>query len=361
MRRICIQARGNMSSLRNVTVRMAFVVLATLFTVVAWGWSTPIYKGPVSDHFDGSHFYNEIPDHSFSDMVKWLWEMNTVEWPEWIDDPHQPMPVKYVNNGKLRITYINHATVMIQMDGLNMVTDPIWSKRAGPVSWLGTKRVRAPGVAMEDLPKIDVVLISHDHYDHLDMITLKQLAKRDKPLILAGLGIKTLLESEGFSKIIEMDWWQEYALQSTPVKFTFVPALHTSGRSVFEENRTLWGGFVIEGSPGKIYFAGDTGYDHFLDTIKERYVNFRLTIFPVGNYEKRWFMKNQHMNPDDAVRAHRVLRSKQSVGMHFGTFLEHPEQTIDAHEKDLATALKQHNVPESEFWILKFGEGRDVP
>lgn len=287
--------------------------------------------------------------------------METVEWPEWIDDPPQPAPPEYVTGERLRVAYINHATVLIQADSINILTDPIWSMRAGLVSWLGVKRVRAPGVKMEDLPKIHFILISHDHFDHFDIPTLKGLVQKDQPVIIAGFGVEKLLKSNGFSRVIALDWWQKYAQQALNLKITFVPALHSSGRMVFMNNKTLWGGFVIELPAGKIYFAGDTGFGDFIEAIKARFSNFRLTIFPIGNYEKRWFMKNQHMNPDDAVQAHRLLESKQSAGIHFGTFAEHPEQSVDAHEKDLRAALEKHNIAQSEFWILKFGEGKDVP
>lgn len=159
-----------------------------------------------------------------------------------------------------------------------------------------------------------------------------------------------------------MDWWQEYTVRSPDVKLTFVPARHNSGRSLLGDNRTLWGGFVIEGITGKVYFAGDTGYDDdFLEEIKNRFGIFRLTVLPIGSYEKRWFMQTQHMNPDDAVKVHRLLSSRQSVGIHFGTFKEHPEQSIDAHEKDLVSALDKYKVEPSAFWVLQFGEGRYVP
>ena len=338
------------------------IVGITLFTLVLEGCGAPLYKGPTSDHFDGRRFYNAEPDdHTFGAMVKWMLGMKTVAWPEWINDPPQPKPVASVNTGDLRVTYINHATVLIQMDGVNILTDPIWSKRAGPFSWIGTKRVRAPGVKLEDLPKMDLILISHDHYDHLDVPTLKQLDKRDHPPILVGLGVKTILAAKGFANVIELDWWQDYPLPSAGMNVTFVPALHTSGRGLFGGKKSLWGGFVVEGTAGRVYFAGDTAYGSFLDAIRERFPDFRLTIFPLGNYEKRWIMKNQHINPDDAVKAHQLLHSHQSMGVHFGTFVEHPEQTIDAHEIDLAVALQQYNVPASAFWLLQFGEGRDVP
>jgi len=157
-----------------------------------------------------------------------------------------------------------------------------------------------------------------------------------------------------------MDWWQEQPLSSGSIKCIFVPAQHTSGRVPLRNDRTLWGGFVLESPAGRIYFAGDTGYGRFLEQIQKRFDNFRLTIFPIGSYEKRWFMQDQHMNPDDAVRAHLLVHSRQSMGMHFASFREHPEQAIDAHEKDLASAVQKYRLPASAFWIPKFGEGRNV-
>ncbi len=317
------------------------------------------YSGPPSDHFDGSHFHGNTTDHAFTDHIKWLWEMETVEWPEWVDDPPQPPPVKHVKEGELRITYINHATVLIQIDGINILTDPIWSERAGPFSWLGAKRVRAPGVKMSDLPPIDMILISHDHYDHLDLPSLRQLTMAHQPVVLTGLGVKSRLASIEGQRVVELDWWQKHQ-HTDSIGITFVPALHESGRGLFDQNRTLWGGFVIESRAGRILFMGDSGYGEFIHEIKNRYSSFRLAVLPIGSYEKRWFMKNQHMNPDDAVRIHKELKVAQSVGMHFGTFAEHPEQSIIAHEEDLALALEKHDITRSAFWILKFGEGRMV-
>ena len=313
-----------------------------------------------SDHFDGQRFFNREPSHNLRDMLKWLWEMERVDWPDWIEDPPRQKPPKLVKKGELRVTYVNHGTVLIQMDGQNILTDPIWSRYAGPFPWFSPKRIRSPGVEFEDLPRIDIILISHDHYDHLDLPTLKKLTVRDRPWVLAGLGVKRYLKPELFKKVCEMDWWQEYIHTPSNLKITFVPALHQSGRSPFKNNRTLWGGFVIEGKSERVYFAGDTGFGAFLNDIKNRFQTFRLTIFPIGSYEKRWFMKNQHMNPEDAVRAHLLLKSEQSLGMHYATFREHPEQTIDAHEKDLSNALEQYGLAPERFWILKFGEGRNL-
>ena len=338
-------------------------VIPTIVVIIFVSSVTYKYPGPPSDHFDGSCFFNpESGDHSFTDMLKWIWEMETVSWPEWLDDPKQPPPVERIDDGRLHVTYVNHATVLIQMDGLNILTDPIWSRRAGPTSWIGPKRVRSPGVIMEALPGIDYILISHDHYDHLDVPTMKTIVERDHPTVFAGLGIKALLSDEGITGVVEMDWWQRHKSDLDSIAFTFVPARHGSGRWPFVENRTLWGGFIIESPSGdQVYYAGDTGFGAFLDSIHNRFTRIRLAILPIGNYEKRWFMKSQHMNPDDAVKVHRLLNARQSVGMHFGTFAEHPEQTIDAHEKALSEALEKYGVPPSQFWILEFGEGRDVP
>lgn len=338
--------------------RIAVIYLTTTF-LMCFVQGCSYYQGPPSDHFDGSCFYSNEYDHSFFDHIKWMWEMESVEWPKWIEDPPQPHPKPHVKEGELQITYINHATVLIQMDGINILTDPIWSERAGPISWVGAKRVRAPGVKIEDLPNIDIILISHDHYDHLDLNSLQKLYKKHKPIILAGLGVKSRLGFIDQKSIITIDWGQEY-IYSTGTRITFLPSRHNSGRGIFDKNKTLWGCFIIEGSAGKVLFMGDTAFGEFTKEIKNKFSNFRLAILPIGSYEKRWFMKTQHMNPDDAVKFHKMLEIDQSVGIHFGTFKEHPEQTINAHEKDLKVALKKYNVPESDFWILKFGESREV-
>lgn len=318
------------------------------------------WKGPQTDHFDGERFFNKEPDNTFSDHVKWLWEMKTVEWPDWIDDPKQPKPLPYVKDGDvIRVTYINHATVLIQTDGVNILTDPIFSKRAGPFPWMGSKRIRAPGVEFDALPRIDVVLISHDHYDHLDIPTLKRIVKTSHPLILCGLGVGTRLEFIKNDNIKQMDWWQGYAC-SPDIKITFVPARHTSGRGMFDKDKTLWGGFVIEAPAGNILFAGDTGLGDFFKEIHSRFSRFQLVILPIGNYEKRWFMRSQHMNPDDSVSVYKMMDAPQAMGIHYATFNEHPEQSVDAHEKDLKTALTKYHIPENEFWILKFGEAREL-
>lgn len=319
----------------------------------------------VSDHFDGKRFFNREPAARYTMVERWQWARSTrsIEWPEWIDDPRYPAPPRSVATGMLRVTHINHATVLIQLDGVNILTDPIWSERASPFSWLGPRRVRAPGVHMRDLPKIDLILISHDHYDHLDYATLRALDDSHKPMIVAGQGVGQRLRTRGFKTVTELDWWQSYDARPS-LKIVFVPARHGSGRGIFDHNRTLWGGFVIAAPAGNVYFAGDTGFGSFFDDVARRFAPFRVALLPLGHYEPRWMMEPVHMSPDDAVRAHRVLRAKHSVGMHFGTFHgfgAHNNETVDQHVADLHAALARHQVPASELWLLGFGEGRDVP
>jgi L-ascorbate metabolism protein UlaG (beta-lactamase superfamily) len=335
---------------------MRWIILAALMPVLMFGTACSYNSGPVSDHFDGGSFYNKEPDNTFTDHIKWLWEMEEVEWPLWVNDPQQPLPPERVGDGELFITYVNQSTVLLQVEGVNILTDPFWSRRAGPFSWAGSKRVRKPGIALEDLPPIDLILISHDHYDHLDLPTMRALWERHRPLVLTGLGVKERLDFIDPEKVIQLDWWD--MREALPgVLVTFVPARHKSGRGLFDGNRTLWGGYVVEVGGERILFFGDTAYGDFLNGISEKFAGFTLAILPVGSYEKRWFMKSEHMNPDDAVKVHTGLHVEKSVGIHFATLLEHPEQAIDAHEKDLVKALMEHRVDSADFIIPAFGEG----
>jgi len=316
-----------------------------------------LYNGPPSDHFDGKHFYNEESGQNFSDHVKWFWEMETVNWPDWIEDSPQPQPLAKVGKGELRATFINQSTVLIQMDEINVLTDPFWSEKAGPISWLGMQRIRAPGVRIEDLPNIDLIIISHDHYDHLDLPTLELLITKHNPIILVGLGVQARLDALKQARIIELDWWNEYRY-SDDLLITFVPSRHNSGRGLFDSDRTLWGGYVLEGPHGRVLFFGDTALGGYLEEIKKSFEDFRLAILPVGSYEPYWFMGSAHMNPEAAVRVHKMLNVNTTMGIHFATIAEHPQQLITAHEEDLAAALRKHNVAVSEFLLLDFGESR---
>ncbi|MFA6032664.1 MAG: MBL fold metallo-hydrolase, partial [Myxococcota bacterium] len=264
------------------------------------------YAGVVSPHFDGRRFANSepAPGHSGREMLKRAFTVRTKPRHRYDDIPsNYPPPLTVVESGALSVTYINHATTLIQMDGINILTDPVWSMRIGPVTWAGYKRIRPAGVRFEDLPRIDVVLISHNHYDHMDIPTVKALlARGDTPLWLGGLGTGQALADAGAGRVVEMDWWNDVALPCG-VTITSVPARHFSARGVTDRNMTLWCGFVISGSRGPVYFAGDTGYGAHFRRIRERFGDIRIAILPIGPFKPEWYMARVHLSPVEAVRA----------------------------------------------------------
>jgi len=253
------------------------------------------------------------------------------------------------------VTFINHATFLVQVDGLNILTDPIYSDRASPFQWVGPKRVHAPGVALEDLPPIDLVLISHNHYDHLDESTLLALSRQQEnpPLIVSGLGNGLLFDQLGLSNHRDLNWRESTHLGVVEIVFT--ECRHRSGRGAGDQMKTLWGSFVLKTSAGNIYFAGDTGYGPHLKEAGDDYGPFRLALLPIGAYEPRWFMADVHLNPEEAVQAHIDLRSERSIGMHFGTF-QLTYEGIDRPLLELDSARKKYGVASTQFEVLDVGE-----
>ena len=345
----------------GLVVASAVVLFGATFSVGACVLAVPRYKGPVSDHFDGDAFFNpwNRTERGPADLVKWRVDRDPGPWREWTDAPPGRKPPERVSGGAMRATFVNHATVLVQFDGLNILTDPIWSDRCGPFSWAGPKRVRPPGIRFEDLPPIDVVLISHNHYDHMDLPTLEKLARGHKPKFFVGLGNLPVLQRADITDGVEVDWWDEHAL-APQVKLTSVPVQHFSGRSVADRNNALWTGYVIEGPSGKFYFSGDTGYGpHFAD-VGKKLGPFRLAVLPIGAFRPQWFMNIVHTSPAQAAQAHLDLGAKTSLAVHFGTF---PLADDGQHEpvRVLADALGLMKIPRSQFWVLDFGEGREVP
>lgn len=311
-------------------------------------FASPRYRGSVSDHFDGERFSNgnQLWQREGA-FIKWMLHRERGKWPSWIESAPGPRPAERVD--ELRITFINHSTTLIQIDGLNILTDPIWSDRTSPVGVVGPKRHRAPGIRFGDLPPIDIVLVSHNHYDHLDVPTLQRL---NAPNIVTPLGNARLMERYGIRNVTELDWWESSG------NITVVPAQHFSARALSDRNRNLWGGFVVRGQKGNVYFAGDTGWgDHFAE-IGRRFAPIRLALLPIGAYLPRWFMKPAHIDPAEAVEAHEVLGACTSVAMHFGTFALGDDGEHDP-VRDLRSAIEASGNP--RFWILRHGEGRDVP
>lgn len=263
-----------------------------------------------------------FPDKGFLDILKWRFNGKREDWPKEVELKHNATPKAHLGESEVKYTVIGHASILIQIGGINIITDPHYSKRSSPVSWAGPARVTRPAIKFEDLPPIDIVMVSHNHYDHLDLDTLIKLNKRDNPLVLIGAKNGPLLKENGISHFKEMDWWEK--VETKGLSIHFVPAQHWSARGLFDRFETLWGGFFVSFKKGdelkKIYFAGDTGYGKFFSMIKERLGSPDLAFLPIGAYEPRWFMKNAHMNPEDAVNAHFDLGSNMSVGIHFETF-----------------------------------------
>jgi L-ascorbate metabolism protein UlaG (beta-lactamase superfamily) len=316
-------------------------------------------KKPLSDHFDGRRFFNPtLPKgfaHSRRQVLKMLREPRT-PWPPWVENRGIPRLREKLGPDDIAITFVNHATFLIQTSGAAILTDPMWSQRASPFRRIGPKRVRAPGVPFDDLPAIDMVLLSHNHYDHFDVATLARLRQRCAPTVLAAAGDGRLLAPLGFSRVHELDWWEKVRLHDTLV-IAFVPAQHFSARGLLDRGKSLWGGYMIENRGRRIYFGGDTGYSaHFAD-IRERLGPPDIAMLGIGAYEPRWFMQPVHMNPAEAVRAHRDLGSRHSIGMHFGTF-QLTRESIDQPRIDLERARTESGVAADEFITLNEGETR---
>ena len=319
----------------------------------------PSKTWPLSDHFDGKRFFNPtLPKGSapsLRSVLKMVREPRAA-WPAWVENTGVPRLNHALGPDDVAITFVNHATFLIQAGGLAILTDPVWSERASPFRRIGPKRVRAPGVAFDDLPKIDIVLLSHNHYDHLDVATLTRLRQSFAPTVLVAAGDARVVGPLGFEIVHELDWWDEMRLSDT-IKVTFVPTQHFSARGLFDRRKSLWGGYMIESRGRRIYFGGDSGYaTHFAD-IKARLGSPDIAMLGIGSYAPRWFMKNMHMNPAEAVRAHRDLGCKQGIGMHFGTFRLSAE-AIDQPQADLARALADDDIPGSAFVTLPEGETR---
>jgi L-ascorbate metabolism protein UlaG (beta-lactamase superfamily) len=313
---------------------------------------------PNPENFDGSRFFlgGQRPNAGFGDLLKWQLSSGRRTWPRWIGNRQYPPPPSRVMGSELSLTWIGHATVLLQTAGMNILTDPLFSRRASPVQWAGPKRVRDPGIAINALPPIDLILLSHNHYDHMDLPALRRLSRFSAPRIVTPLGNAGHIRKARRSfHIDELDWGQ--SLQSGGARVTLTPALHWSKRGLLDANRSLWGAFVIETAGGAIYFAGDTGYGDgsTFRSIRDNFGTPRLSLLPIGAYEPRWFMKPQHMNPDEAVQAHLDLGSARSLAIHHGT-IQLTDEAIDAPAMALTAAMKQRNIDQETFLVPDIGE-----
>ena len=320
------------------------------------------YSGPVSGNFDGTRFF--IEGHSGArtrEVIKWNLTSSPKRWPRRLNNGKYPLPPQRVTGSDILCTWVGQATALIQVQGLNIITDPFFSKRASPLRWVGPQRVRPPGIALADLPPIDIVLVSHNHYDHMDLPALRHIAKRWAPRIVTPLGNAAIIRRcRAKSDITELDWWQTVTVSGFNI--TATPTFHWSKRGLRDRNHALWSAFGIETGAGFIYFGADTGYGDgstFRD-IRQRFGTPRLSLLPIGAYEPRWFMKQEHMNPDDAVRAHLDLESATSIAIHHST-VRLTDEAIDAPTQAHREALQRHDVPTDRFRLIEAGETLSVP
>ncbi|MEX0722148.1 MAG: MBL fold metallo-hydrolase [Balneolaceae bacterium] len=298
-----------------------FATFVLVVVIVGWSLSEPGYDGPKSKYFNGERFENpgDVEVKSFLDVIKWALTNDPGEWneisPDEVDFGEKP---KARIGDSLVVTYINHSTFLIQTDSLNILTDPIWSGRASPFSFAGPKRMTPPGIHFKDLPHIDLVVISHNHYDHLDISTLKNINERFGSTFITPFGVGQYLNSEGILNTKDLGWWEEHNGFNF-VNVVSVPAQHFSSRGLFDRDNTLWAGYILKTRSGNIYFAGDTGYGEFFKEIGERY-EIKLGLIPIGAYKPRWFMSPVHLSPQEAILAHQDIGAEISLGMHYGTF-----------------------------------------
>ena len=339
------------------------------------------YYDPSKPHHTPEGFRNNYIDKvekPVGHVLRWQWEAyrdglpKPAQTPTPTVAPDLALLKGYTPHAQPTVTWIGHATLLVQAGGLNVLTDPVFSERASPLQIMGPKRAQPPGVAMDDLPPIDIVLISHNHYDHLDRNSVLLLAERGggKTLFLVPLGLKPWMGKQGIINVVELDWWQHHTVQveGRGVEFHLTPVQHWSARGMGDRSETLWGGWAVLSPDLHWYFGGDTAYSKdFIDTrayLARRQTaamggGFDLALLPIGSYAPRWFMREQHANPEEAVQIHLDLGAKRSIGMHWGTF-SLTDEPLDQPPMDLIEARAKQQMEEAAFSVMMIGETRRV-
>ena len=337
------------------------VILAGAICLVYF--SCPVHAADKDEpHHGPDGFRNLDPseDPGFLDLLKWRWQRLWKDSPSAEDYSFLPAENNpaFLRSNTRRTTYtwIGHATALLQISGRNILTDPHFSMRASPVQWAGPKRVVAPGVKLDDLPPIHMVVISHDHYDSLDQTTISRLFHRDggkETVFFVPLGLKPWFQDLGIERVVALDWWHQH--QEKDITVTAVPVHHWSKRSIFGRNRTLWAGWAIQTPDFRFFFSGDSGYTQQFKEIGRRLGPFDLSAIPIGAYEPRWFMRYHHMSPEEAVQVHLDVFSRKSVAIHWGTFIL-TDEPLDEPPIRLKRAMEERGIPVDEFLVLKHGE-----
>jgi N-acyl-phosphatidylethanolamine-hydrolysing phospholipase D len=318
-------------------------------------------EAPAASH---GRFHNNYPEPRPQSF--WLWK-----WEQWREGLPKPPPEGWkvprvttdvaflrANKDKPTVTWIGHSSFLVQLAGLNVLVDPQFSERASPVPFAGPKRFAPLPLALADLPHIDVVATSHNHYDHLDVATVRALASQHggSPLFLVPSALGAWFRDLGIERVTESGWWQ--SIDAGPLRFTLVPVQHWSKRTLTDTNETLWGGWVVEGGGLKIIHTGDLGYSKDTQDIGERLGPFDFAMIPIGAYAPRWFMKAHHVDVPEALQVRRDLRASRAVGMHWGTFEGLTDESLDEPPRQLAERRREAGLAAIEFDVMKIGETR---
>ena len=322
------------------------------------------YDGQKSDHFDGESFFNpgKPLNKGFGSFLKWRVTAAKQEWPEYSELAAYDHPPERVFGDQLRVSLVGHATVLIQTQGLNILTDPVWAERASPVQWAGPRRVHPPGIALQDLPPIDVVLISHNHYDHLDLTTISRLWNLSRPRIIVPLGNDHIITDHDPAIVAEAYDWGDFVQITTEVAVHIEPMHHWSARGLFDRNKALWAAFCITTPGGNVYFAGDSGYGNgdYFRAARDKFQSFRLAIVPIGAYDPRWFMAYGHMNPEESVLAFEDLGRPHFLPIHYQMF-PLADTGYEQPLKDLRQSMGVRLIEEGRIVPLVAGESWLVP
>lgn len=321
----------------------------------------PYYQGPITDHFDGTRFFlPSLPssDKSLLDVLKWKIpgkRAEKVPWPKKVPAQNGVRPADRVAG--LQITHIGHSSYLVQTSDLNILVDPVWAERASPLKWIGPRRRNPPAVAFEDLPPINAVLITHNHYDHLDTSTVRLLWKTHHSRIFAPFGNDAIIRASAPEIEVQTgDWWDAFPLAES-IRLTIVPAYHWSSRGLRDRRMALWGGFILETPAGAVYCAGDTGYRDgaIFHEIGRRFGPPVVAMVPIGAYEPRWFMKTQHANPEEAVQIARDVGAQQALGIHWGTFAMTDEPYGEPAER-FESAVQEKGLDAGRFKAMRPGD-----